>query len=77
MSSQPIRTQRSAKEEYNSIPVYYCKDCLSLKIRSVEGFDNTDYCDTCGSTCIDKINIDGWETLYKNKYGFSYLNNDY
>lgn len=39
-----------SKEDYNNEPVYYCSECLSLKIRDIDG---TDYCDKCGSTNIN------------------------
>ena len=39
-----------SKEEYNNEPVYYCSDCLSLRIRDIDG---TEYCDKCGSTNIE------------------------
>lgn len=67
-------TLRSIKlKEYNDIPVYYCKGCLSLKIKGVYGTD-IDYCDDCGSTVIDKAHIEEWETLYKERYNINYLN---
>lgn len=59
------------KEEYNSEPVFYCSECLSLKIREI---DETDYCDKCGSTDIKEANIHDWEEMYEKKYGKSYLN---
>lgn len=59
--------------EYNNIPVLYCKKCLSLKIRNVQSIEDSDYCDECGSTDIGECLIEEWETLYKNKYGHSYL----
>lgn len=62
-------------EEYNSLPVFYCKHCLSLKIRDVPYMEDSDYCDDCSSTDIGQCNIEEWEELYKNKYGFKYLSN--
>lgn len=60
-------------KEYNDIPVYYCKGCLSLKIKTVaEGLD-LDYCDECGCTDIEKSHIEDWKNLYKERYGFDYL----
>lgn len=56
-----------SNEDYNSIPVAYCKNCLSLKIVILE--DNIDYCDECGSTNIDSTDIESWEEIYKKKYG--------
>lgn len=60
-------------EEYNSIPVHYCKGCLSLKIKTVaEGLD-LDYCDECGCTDIEESHIEEWRNLYIKRYGFDYL----
>lgn len=50
------------KEEYNQIPVYYCKHCLSLAIQSLP--DGTDYCVKCGGTDIDIGTIEEWNLLY-------------
>ena len=63
-------------EEYNNEPVYYCKGCLSLKIKTVMEGLNLDYCDECGCTDIDKTHINNWKNLYKNRYGFEYLNKE-
>lgn len=66
--------KNTQKEEYNNIPVYYCKHCLSLKIKTVmEGLD-LDYCDECNSTDIAQANVEEWRDLYKKRYGFDYLN---
>lgn len=43
-NSSSIR-EELPNEDYNSIPVTYCKNCLSLKILILE--DNIDYCDDC------------------------------
>ena len=39
---------------YNEEPVYYCKSCLSLKIKqvTVDNQNFTNYCDKCGSTNV-------------------------
>lgn len=55
--------------EYNNEPVFYCKDCLSLKIRDVEHIDDSEYCDECGSTDIGTANIEEWDAMYVAKYG--------
>lgn len=58
------------KEEYNKIPVYYCKYCHSLKIiRNSSHEDDVyfDYCDDCGSTIIGKASIEAWLDIKKNK----------
>lgn len=60
-----------SKEDYNNEPVYYCSECLSLKIRDIDG---TDYCDKCGSTNISQTHIQEWEQMYNKKYNGNYLN---
>jgi hypothetical protein len=61
-----------SNNEYNKEPVFYCKHCLSLKIRSVSGMD---YCDSCSATDIEQCNIEDWENMYKHKYGHKFLDN--
>ena len=58
-------------EDYNSVPVYYCKNCLSLKIRVLGEY--SEYCDDCGSTNIDKCSIFEWENKYKALYRRRYI----
>lgn len=57
-------------EDYNSEPVFYCRSCLSLRIR---GVDDCEYCDVCSSTDIGQCSIKEWEELYKSKFGHAYL----
>lgn len=54
------------KEDYNAEPVVYCKNCLSLRIMTL---DNMDYCDECGCTDLDTTDIASWEKMYEKKYG--------
>lgn len=54
------------KEDYNAEPVVYCKNCLSLRIMTL---DNMDYCDECGCTDLDTTDIVSWEKMYEKKYG--------
>lgn len=61
------------KKEFNDEPVFYCKNCLSLKIKTVTGMIELDYCDDCGSTDISKTDIETWRQLYKDRFGFDYL----
>lgn len=56
------------KETYNSIPVYYCKDCGSLRIMTMGDTEDDDYCDNCGSTTIGKASIDVWIDLQETKF---------
>lgn len=62
------------RKQYNDIPVHYCKSCLSLRIKTVLMDDDLDYCDECGSTDIEHLHIEEWNKLYKERYGFDYLN---
>lgn len=64
----------NSKQEYNKEPVFYCKNCLSLKIKTVQVDSNLDYCDECGSTDIAQTSIEEWRDIYKNRYGTDYLN---
>ena len=57
-------------EDYNNEPIYYCKHCLSLKVKIVGGYD---FCDDCGSTAIDTAHIEEWEKLYEDRYGYKFL----
>lgn len=65
-----MEEQINKKEQYNSIPVHYCKNCLSLKIIAGDGYD---YCDECGGTSIETCSIEEWEKLYEDNYGYNYL----
>ena len=59
--------------EYNDIPVHYCKDCLSLKIKTVVMGLDLDYCDDCGCTDTIQSNIEEWRSLYRKRYGFDFI----
>ena len=59
--------------DYDSIPVYYCKNCLSLRILDIDAMEECDYGDECGSTEIAKSTIDEQESLYKEKYKHKYV----
>lgn len=61
------------KEEYNNEPVYYCKQCLSLRILGIPGIEDLDFCDDCGSTNIGTTDIHTWEDLYKQRFNINYL----
>lgn len=56
----------SPKEEYNNIPVVYCKNCLSLKIRVLD--EDVDYCDDCGSTELASTDIETWKEMWEKRY---------
>lgn len=63
--------EKSKKEKYNAEPVFFCINCLSLRIKTIEGM--LDYCDECGQTNIKTTNIEHWEDLFEQKYGYNYL----
>lgn len=63
------------KEQYNNEPVYYCKNCLSLKVKTVLVDSGLDFCEECGSTDIEQAHIEEWRKLHKDRYGFDYLLN--
>lgn len=44
-------------KQYNDEPVFYCKNCLSLAIKSVSSLD---FCNDCGSTNIVEAHITEW-----------------
>ena len=75
MNNLFTKIEQSPKEDYNKIPVHYCKECLSLAVMRVARMDDACYCDTCGSTDIEQTSIEEWEELYKKRYGFRYLDN--
>lgn len=70
-NSEGIKLE-TTKQEYNDVPVLYCKHCLSLRVQNLDG---TDYCDKCGGTDIGEVHIHEWEEMYGRKYGGSYLTN--
>jgi Fe2+ or Zn2+ uptake regulation protein len=76
MCSTEVTQQEELQKNYNSEPVYYCSHCLSLKIRDA-GLPDLLYCDDCGSADILSTDIEHWENLYKDKYGFRYLDKNY
>lgn len=51
--------------KYNKEPVYFCKDCGSLCIKT----DTIgDYCYDCSGANISKASISAWRELIKNKF---------
>ena len=65
--------QQDKIQEYNNEPVYYCRNCLSLMVRGIGESSEFDYCDDCGSTQILCSSISDWEMIYKNRYGYKFL----
>lgn len=61
-----MQESSNTEKNYNSEDVFYCKNCLSLRIMT---FENNDYCDICGCTDIESTDIESWKEMYKTKYG--------
>lgn len=72
------------KENYNHVPVEYCKVCLSLQIKEVTFTKGNDikmdqppaevvYCGSCSGTEVEKCHITEWIDLYHEKYGEDFL----
>ena len=69
------------QDDFNNVPISYCKTCLSIKIKTVE-FPKTEagesrdvhYCVPCGNTNIDTTQIGEWEEIYAERYGETFLN---
>jgi hypothetical protein len=60
------------KEEYNNVPVFYCKSCLGLGIKN-ESDGLGSYCGTCGSASVGRTSLEFWEQSYREKYGKDHL----
>lgn len=77
MDNIGVNSERSGKQsDYNDEPVFYCKHCLSLKIRDA-GLPELLYCDECGSADIETASIEEWEKMYKERHGFKFLEKDF
>ena len=61
---------------YDDEPVYYCKRCLSLNIRSIPLVPDQDYCGDCGAVDVETTDIEDWKRLYKEKYGRDFIVNE-
>ena len=64
--------------QYNAVPLCYCKDCLSLKIKYIGSFEEGQYpediygsedlyCADCGSTNTAECSLDEYEDLMYNE----------
>lgn len=60
----------SKEASYNKDPVYYCKCCLSLKIRAL---GDEEFCEDCGAMDIATTSIEEWEKMYEEKYGHKFI----
>ena len=60
-------------KEYDSEPVTFCSRCYSLKI-IYEDAIGADCCGECGCSDVQTASIEEWESLFKKRYGHSYVN---
>jgi len=70
------------KDDFNNVPVTYCKTCLSLHLKIVEfkkenggvhEHKEVPYCVACSNTDLDSCHITEWEKLYEERYGETFL----
>ena len=61
------------EKSYDDEPVWYCKRCLSLKIKKMPHVIGQDYCSDCGATDLASADIEEWKELYKKKYGQDFV----
>lgn len=62
----------STIEDFNDIPVEYCKKCLSLRIINYQGRVKG-YCEECGNVETGLAHIEEWEKMYEKRYGKSFV----
>lgn len=63
-----LEPKQLTKEDYDKLPIHYCKHCGSLKIMTAPLGIAGDYCNECGSTDIGKASIFAWLELQKTTY---------
>jgi hypothetical protein len=68
------------KQDYNNVPVTYCKTCLKLHIKEVTFPKETGssqavvpYCVDCGNTDLGQTHITEWEDMYEEEYGEKFI----
>jgi hypothetical protein len=61
-----------SRHEYESEPVHYCKNCLSLSIKAVSEID-LDICGECGNAEIEEASAEDWNKLYTDRYGVAFM----
>lgn len=59
-------TKKERLAQYDEEPVFYCKDCLSLNIVTMD--KTYDYCAKCGSSHVGVDFVQNWVQMYKDKY---------
>lgn len=57
------------KENYNDVPVEFCKNAACCSLAIVEDEDGLVFCRDCGCTKTDKAHIDKWAEYYFMAHG--------
>ena len=65
-------SEQDRLNDYDSEPVCYCANCLSLNVKYEEAIDS-DCCGKCGCTDIREALPQEWEKLYEKKYGKKFV----
>jgi len=65
--------KKKKEKSYDDDPVYYCKRCLSLNIKTIPYTKDQDYCEDCSTTDIGVTSIEEWNKMYEAKYGHPYI----
>jgi len=63
------------KDSYNSEPVFYCENCLSLNVKELSS-SNLDVCGECGNIHINETDINNWNQMFIKEYGRSFLSSE-
>lgn len=66
-------TSQEYLNDYDLEPVKYCPRCYSLRIGSIEGVEDSEYCMKCGCSEIEETGIDDWEHKYEERYGHKFV----
>lgn len=64
-----------SRHEYNSEPVHYCTNCLSLNIKELSN-SNLYACGECGNIHIEETDINSWTELFNKEYGRYFLSSE-
>ena len=70
------------KQDYNNVPIAYCKTCLKIQIKYVtfkrdeNNKANVSYCVDCSNSDIGEAHVEEWEELYQERYGEKFLKDE-
>lgn len=64
-----------SKKEYQDEPVFYCVNCLSLKIKELNN-SKLHVCLECGTPKQEETSYDEWNQLYVERYKRQFLSTE-